>query len=104
MTFEPTYAMHPHICRVAGTRLLGARRNPAFTMHLDATIEAMRKQEPDIVFLCSPNNPTGNTNMEEEIEAICEASSGLVILDEAYVEFAAGSLFRLIEDHEQLAV
>jgi histidinol-phosphate aminotransferase len=104
MKFEPTYAMHSHIVRVSGTRLLRARRNPDFTMHLDATVEAIRKQEPDIVFLCSPNNPTGNTNTEEEVEAVCEASSGLVVLDEAYVEFAGGSMIRLIEDHEHLAV
>ena len=104
MTFEPTYAMHSHITRVSGTRLLRARRNPDFTMHLDATVEAIRKQEPDIVFLCSPNNPTGNTNTEEEVDAVCKASSGLVVLDEAYVEFAGGSLIQLIEDHEHLAV
>jgi histidinol-phosphate aminotransferase len=104
MTFEPTYTMHSHIVRVSGTRLLRARRNPDFTMHVDATVDAVRKQEPDIVFLCSPNNPTGNTNTEEEIKAICEAAPGLVILDEAYTEFARGSLLRLIEDHERLAV
>jgi histidinol-phosphate aminotransferase len=104
MTFEPTYTMHSHIVRVSGTRLLRARRNPDFTMHLEATLEAIGKQEPDIVFLCSPNNPTGNTNTEEEVQAICQAAPGLVILDEAYVEFAGGSLIGLIEDHEQLAV
>jgi histidinol-phosphate aminotransferase len=104
MTFEPTYAMHSHIARVSGTRLLRARRNPDFTMHAEATLEAIRKQEPDIVFLCSPNNPTGNANTEEEVQAICEAAPGLVILDEAYTEFAGRSLIGLIEHHEQLAV
>ncbi|MGH9199471.1 MAG: aminotransferase class I/II-fold pyridoxal phosphate-dependent enzyme, partial [Acidimicrobiia bacterium] len=91
MTFEPTYAMHSHIIRISETRLLRARRNPDFTMDLDASVSAVRAQEPDIVFMCSPNNPTGNPNSEEEIDAICETSSsrgGLVILDEAYAEFA----------------
>ena len=55
---------------------------------VDRMLEAIGKQEPDIVFLCSPNNPTGNTNTEEEVQAICQAAPGLVILDEAYVEFA----------------
>ena len=104
MTFEPTYTMHSHIVRVTGTRLLRARRNPDFTMHLEATLEAISRQEPDVVFLCSPNNPTGNTNTREEVEAVCEAAPGLVILDEAYGEFAGESLYRLIEDHDRLAV
>jgi histidinol-phosphate aminotransferase len=104
MTFEPTYTMHSHIVRVTGTRLLRARRNPDFTLHLEATVEAVRKQEPDIVFLCSPNNPTGNTNTEEEIDAVCKAAPGLVIVDEAYTEFAGRTSTHLIEDHERLAV
>ena len=103
MTFEPTYAMHSHITRVSGTRLIRARRNPDFTMDLDASLDAVRTNQPDIVFLCSPNNPTGNTISEEEVAAICEAAPGLVILDEAYAEFAGGSLWRLVEDHENLA-
>ncbi|MGH2721607.1 MAG: histidinol-phosphate transaminase [Actinomycetota bacterium] len=104
MTFEPTYTMHSHIVRVSGTRLLRARRNPDFTMHLDATLEAIGRQQPEVVFLCSPNNPTGTTNSAEEIAAICEAAPGLVILDEAYGEFAGEQVYRMIEDHEQLAV
>lgn len=104
MTFEPTYTMHSQIVRVTGTRLLRARRNPDYTMHLDATVEAIRKQEPEVVFLCSPNNPTGTTNTAEEIAAVCEAAPGLVVLDEAYAEFAGEYHYRLIEDHENLAV
>jgi len=86
MTFEPTYAMHSHITRVSSTRLIRARRSPDFTMDLDASLDAVRMNQPDVVFLCSPNNPTGNTISEEEVAAICEAAPGLVILDEAYAE------------------
>jgi histidinol-phosphate aminotransferase len=103
MTFEPTYTMHSHISRVSGTRLIRARRNPDYTMDVGASIEAMRLSRPEIVFLCSPNNPTGTPIPEEDVAAICEAAPGLVILDEAYAEFAAdGSMWRLVEDHEQL--
>lgn len=104
MTFEPTYQMHSHITRVSGTRLIRGRRNPDFTIHLDATLDAIASQTPDIVFLCSPNNPTGNSNTEEEIVAICEAAPGIVILDEAYAEFAGNSFMRLIEDCDRLVI
>ncbi|MGH2705837.1 MAG: histidinol-phosphate transaminase [Actinomycetota bacterium] len=104
LTFEPTYGMHSHITRVSGTRPLRGRRNPDYSLHLEATVQAIRIQEPDIVFLCSPNNPTGNVDREEDLGAICHAAPGLVILDEAYAEFSGGSMMRLVEDHEQLVI
>ncbi|MEX2553303.1 MAG: histidinol-phosphate transaminase [Actinomycetota bacterium] len=104
MTFEPTYEMHANITRVSGTRHLRARRNPNYTMDLDASIEAIASYRPDIVFLCSPNNPTGNSNPAEDVIAICEQTSALVILDEAYAEFSGRSHLRLVEEHENLVV
>lgn len=102
LTFEPTYAMHSHITRVCGTRLIRGRRNADFTVDLESCLQAIAVGRPDIVFLCSPNNPTGNAIAEEDVEAICEAAPGLVILDEAYAEFDGQSLWRLVEDHEHL--
>lgn len=104
MTFEPTYQMHGHITRITGTRHLRARRNPDYTMHPEASIEAIQLHRPDIVFLCSPNNPTGNSNSAEQVIAICEASAALVIMDEAYVEFAGTGLLRLVEECENLVI
>ena len=102
MTFEPTYEMHTLITRVAGTRLIRARRAPDYSMDVDASVEAIRRNRPDIVFLCSPNNPTGNTIPDEAVAAICQEAPGLVILDEAYAEFTGSSAWRLLEDHENL--
>lgn len=104
MTFEPTYPMHSQITRISGTRLIRGRRNPDHTIHLEATLEAITSQAPDIVFLCSPNNPTGNAASEEEVTSICEAAPGIVILDEAYVEFAERPLLSLIEDCDRLII
>lgn len=104
MTFEPTYVMHSHITRISGTRLLRGRRSPDYSLHLEASVEAVTAQAPDIVLLCSPNNPTGNSNDEEEIAAICTAAPGLVILDEAYAEFADASFVRMVEEHDNLVV
>jgi len=103
MTFEPTYTMHSHIARVSGTRLIRARRNPDYTMDADASVDAVPLGKPEIVFLCSPNNPTGTLIPEETVAAICEAATGLVVLDEAYAEFStSGSLWRLVEEYEHL--
>jgi histidinol-phosphate aminotransferase len=104
MTFEPTYGMHGQITRISGTRHLRARRNPNFTIHPEASIEAIQLHQPDVVFLCSPNNPTGNSNSAEEVIAICEASPALVILDEAYVEFSGRGHLRLVEECENLVI
>jgi histidinol-phosphate aminotransferase len=104
MTFEPSYEMHGNITRVSGTRHLRARRSPNYTMDLDASIEAIHSYRPDIVFLCSPNNPTGNSNPAEDVIAICEQTSALVILDEAYAEFSGRSHLRLVEEYENLVV
>ncbi|MEO7803339.1 MAG: histidinol-phosphate transaminase [Actinomycetota bacterium] len=104
ITFEPTYAMHSHLIRVSGTRWLRGRRNADFTMNLSASIEAIEVQHPDIVFLCSPNNPTGNILTEEEVASICAVAPGLVVLDEAYAEFAPSSLVSMVEDFEHLVV
>lgn len=104
MTFEPTYEMHGHITRVSETRHLRARRNPDYSMHPEASLEAIQVHRPDVVFLCSPNNPTGNSNTAEEIMAICEATPALVILDEAYAEFSGRSHLRLVEDYDNLVI
>lgn len=104
MTFEPTYGMHSHMIKVSGTRWLRGRRNPDYSLHLEASLEAIEIQRPDIVFLCSPNNPTGNVIDEEVIGAICKAAPGLVVLDEAYAEFSGISYARMIEEFDHLVV
>ncbi|MGH7425507.1 MAG: histidinol-phosphate transaminase [Candidatus Methylomirabilales bacterium] len=104
LTFEPTYTMHSHIARVSGTRLLTAPRNPDFTLEPGACLQALEAGRPEVVFLCSPNNPTGNADRKEEVERICSAAPGLVILDEAYAEFSGGSLLPLVEDFDHLVV
>lgn len=104
LTFEPTYALHSHITQVSGTRLIRGRRNPDYSLHLEASLDAIRVQKPDIVFLCSPNNPTGNAMTEEHVLAVCGAAPGLIILDEAYAEFAGRSSIRLVEECEHLVV
>jgi histidinol-phosphate aminotransferase len=85
--FEPSYSMHPLIAQTTSTRWLPARRTSDFGIDEPAAIEAITAQQPDVVFVTSPNNPTGSALPLATIEAICAAAPGMVVVDEAYAEF-----------------
>ena len=86
--FEPSYAMHPLISRATGTRWISGAREDDFGLDAGRTVRAVAEHQPDLVFLTSPNNPTGTGLPPAVIEAVCEAAPGMVVVDEAYAEFA----------------
>jgi histidinol-phosphate aminotransferase len=86
--FEPSYAMHPLISRATGTRWISGAREDDFGLDAGRTVRAVAEHQPDLVFLTSPNNPTGTGLPLAVIEAVCEAAPGMVVVDEAYAEFA----------------
>ena len=86
--FEPSYAMHPLISRATGTRWISGAREDDFGLDADRTVRAVAEHQPDLVFLTSPNNPTGTGLPLAVIEAVCEAAPGMIVVDEAYAEFA----------------
>jgi histidinol-phosphate aminotransferase len=85
--FEPSYSMHPLISQATATRWVPARRSADFGLDAGDAVTAIERQRPDIVFVTSPNNPTGAVLPLPTIEAICAAAPGMVVLDEAYAEF-----------------
>jgi histidinol-phosphate aminotransferase len=85
--FEPSYSMHPIITRVSGTKWINAHRAEDFGLQSDLAIAAIAEHRPDIVFLTSPNNPTGTALPLPVIEAVVAAAPGMVVVDEAYAEF-----------------
>jgi histidinol-phosphate aminotransferase len=85
--FEPSYSMHPIITRVSGTEWINAHRAEDFGIRPDRAIAAIAEHRPDIVFLTSPNNPTGTALPLSVIEAVVDAAPGMVVVDEAYAEF-----------------
>lgn len=85
--FEPTYSMHPVLTRVSGTEWIGLARGAGFEIDPDAARAAIAEHQPAIVFLASPNNPTGTALPLEVIEAVAAAAPGMVVVDEAYAEF-----------------
>ena len=86
--FPPTYSMHPIIAEATGTEWVSADRDPGYEISPETAVSAIRAHQPDLVFFCSPNNPTGTGVSLEAIEAAYDATEGMVLVDEAYVEFA----------------
>ena len=105
--FEPSYAMHPLIARVTATTWIPGTREPGFGLDSTQAVMAIREHQPDLVFLTSPNNPTGAALPLAVVEAVCAAAPGMVIVDEAYAEFsrdATGTALALIPRFPRLVV
>jgi len=88
MGFSPSYAMHPLLARATGTSWLDGSRSARFELTREHAMAQVRVYQPDVVFLCSPNNPTGGALELDAIEAVASEAPGMVIVDEAYAEFA----------------
>ncbi|HET7652363.1 MAG TPA: histidinol-phosphate transaminase [Acidimicrobiales bacterium] len=102
--FEPTYALHSHIARITGTGVVEGERSADFTLDMDEVARVLREASPDITFLCSPNNPTGRVEPREVIESVLELAPGLVVVDEAYGQFAPWSAVSLVDESRPLVV
>ena len=93
--FEPTYALDSHISRLTGTRVIEGHRTEDFRIDPAVAASLLAREQPDITFLCSPNNPTGRVEPQPTVEAVLAAAPGLVIVDEAYGQFASWSALSL---------
>ncbi len=99
----PSFGMYPFSAQVAGARVIEAPRQESFALELPA-IEASADRAK-LIFVASPNNPTGNRMERDELERLL-ATGLLVVVDEAYIEFAGveHSFVPLVRDHENLVV
>lgn len=98
--FVPSYSMHPIISEGIDTEWIEARRAADFSLDIDAALAAIAERRPDVVFVTSPNNPTGHSVPSAELARILDAAPGIVIVDEAYGEFSAQpSAIGLIDDY-----
>jgi histidinol-phosphate aminotransferase len=95
LVFEPTYALHAHIARIAGTEVIEGARGDDFLIDPGHALELLAAQRPDVTFLCSPNNPTGRAEPPETVATVSAAAPGLVIVDEAYGQFSPWSALAL---------
>jgi histidinol-phosphate aminotransferase len=105
--FAPTYSMYPLLASGTGTSWIAAGRDADFELSPETAAAAVREHDPDIVILCSPNNPTGTPLSLETIEAVYAAARGIVIVDEAYAEFmpeGERSALTLLPGRERLLI
>lgn len=105
--FTPSYSMHPLIAAGTGTGWVDGMREGDFTVDAGPAVAQVKEHAPDVVFCCSPNNPTGTALGLDVVEAVCAAAPGMVVVDEAYAEFARDgtpSALTLLPGHPRLVV
>jgi histidinol-phosphate aminotransferase len=103
VTFEPTYLLHSRLCWLTQTELVQLRLQPPYEIAAP-TIEAAVEARPNVVFVCSPNNPTGNQQPLPAVEELAEKTAAIVIVDEAYIEFGGRSAQPLLDRHPNIVV
>jgi histidinol-phosphate aminotransferase len=86
--FPPTYSMHSIIASGTGTLWIAGERDDDYEISPGTAVKWIEQSRPDLVFFCSPNNPTGTPLPLETIVAAYDATDGIVVVDEAYAEFS----------------
>lgn len=106
--FTPSYSMHPLIAKVTGTLWVNGVRNPDFSLDVDSACQQIRESKSTLVFITTPNNPTGTSVPLRDIETLAEEvaeTAGLLVVDEAYAEFSSEpSAVTLLERYPNLLV
>ncbi len=105
--FEPTYAMYAQIARTTCTGVIRGRRDADHRLVRDDVLALVADEQPTLVFLCSPNNPTGTVDpagLVADVVDVAAGYGGLVVVDEAYGQFASTSAVDLLAEDRPLAV
>jgi histidinol-phosphate aminotransferase len=103
VTFTPTFSIFRYCVKYYDAEFVGVPLNQDFTINVEAMRSAFAP-ETKLLYLCSPNNPTANQLRLEEITALTEEFPGIVLVDEAYAEYADYSVVPLINKYENLIV
>ena len=104
LAVEPSFVMYRVNAMLAQMRYVGVPLRPDFTLDVDAVLAAIQREQPALVFIAYPNNPTGNLFDIADVERIVEASPGLVVVDEAYHPFAQVSFADRLSAHSNAIV
>jgi len=103
IVFEPTYVLHSRLAWLTHTETIRRVLEPPFRIASE-DVAAANGARPNVVFVCSPNNPTGNAQPVSAVRSIAAESGALVIVDEAYIEFGGESALPLVQDFANVAV
>lgn len=86
--FEPSYSMHPIIAAGTRTEWLPTPRRSDFSLDVEKAAAIIAETRPDVVFVTSPNNPTGQSIPLSDLRLLIASSTGMIVVDEAYAEFS----------------
>jgi histidinol-phosphate aminotransferase len=100
---EPTFPMYTFFAELYGGKKVTVMLKKDFSLDVDSILKKADK-ETRLLFVCSPNNPTGNQFRESDIKQLLDEFNGVVVVDEAYVDFASGSVINWVRDYDNLAV
>ena len=101
---EPTFALYRQVATLLGGEVVSVPLSRELVYDVDALKAAADSLKPAVTIICSPNNPTGCTIAEHDLVSLLEASNGLVVVDEAYFEFAGETAVSLLNQHDNLVV
>ena len=101
--FEPTYALHSHIARITGTNVIAGTRQDDFLLD-PSEVDRVLALGPELTFVCTPNNPTGRVERRDDVVGVLERVPGLLVVDEAYGQFASWSAVDMVDDGRPLVV
>ena len=104
LALEPSFVMYRHNADLFGMRYVGVPLNEDFSLNLPTLLAAIEQHQPALIFLAYPNNPTGVRFAREEVAAVIQAASGVVVVDEAYGSFSDDSFLPQAGKHEKLVV
>jgi hypothetical protein len=107
LSFAPTYSMYPEYARNTATAWVAGTRAPDFSVDVASALREMDQHAPAVVLIASPNNPTGTAVALDDLDRICAAAPGMVVVDEAYAEFrrtGTPSAVELLDAHPRLVV
>ncbi|MEK7810580.1 MAG: histidinol-phosphate transaminase [Pseudomonadota bacterium] len=104
LSVEPSFVMYRMIATFTGMKYVGVPLAAGFSLDLQATLDAIERYQPALVFLAYPNNPTGNLFDAQAIKHILQVAQGLVVVDEAYYAFARDSFIPELAHHDNLLV
>jgi histidinol-phosphate aminotransferase len=104
MSIEPSFVMYKMISTFTGMRYVGVPLTNDFSLDLPAMLSAIEREQPALIFLAYPNNPTGNLFPADAVTQIIARANGLVVVDEAYYAFASDSFLSRLPSYQNLLV
>ena len=104
LSLDPTFSMYSIYAQVFSAKYIGAKAEEDFKVNVDSIIKDIKENNPKLIILCNPNNPTGSVLTKKEVRKIVKSTDALIALDEAYMEFGDESLIDEVMDYDNLLI